>query len=223
MTTLTFWIDVDNTLIDNDRVKQDLFARLQETIGSKLNERFWEIYEEVRADKSVIDIPLTLQRLRDEIPLSEMDETTYKRAHAIFDDYPFDERLYPHTIEALQHLNELGTTVIVSDGDKVFQDNKIHTSGLFQAVQGRVMIYDHKQQHLNEIIERYPADHFVMVDDKPQILHETKKDLGARLTTVFVRQGKYASAPLPDGFAPDISVDSVEALRSYQAEQFLKP
>lgn len=223
MTTLTFWLDVDNTLIDNDTVKRDLFTQLQETIGKELNTRFWELYEEVRAEKSVIDIPLTLQRLRDETPLSEMDETTYKRAHAIFDEYPFDDRLYPHTIETLCHLNELGTTVIVSDGDKIFQDNKIRTSGLAQAVQGHVLIYTHKQEHLDEIIKRYPADHFVMVDDKPQILHETKILLGERLTTVFIRQGKYAHATPPKDFTPNITVDSIEALRSFSAQQFLNP
>lgn len=221
MSTLTFWIDVDNTLVDNDRVKQDLFDQLSNLLGEKLNTRFWEVYEEVRAEKSVVDIPLTLERLRNETPLTEMSDETYKRAHAIFDDYPFHERLYPHTLETLAHLGILGTTVIVSDGDQVFQSNKIRQSGLGQAVEGRVLIYEHKQRHLNEIIERYPAEHFVMIDDKPEILHETKAILGPRLTTVFVRQGKYAHANPPEGFTPDITVSTIADLETYTKEQFM--
>lgn len=222
MSTLTFWIDVDNTLIDNDRVKQDLFDQLQNLLGEKLNTRFWEVYEEVREEKGVVDIPLTLERLREETPLTEMSAEAYKRAHAIFDDYPFHERLYPHTLETLAYLGTLGTTVIVSDGDQVFQSNKIYRSGLAQAVKGRVLIYEHKQRHLDEIIARYPAEHFVMIDDKPQILHETKAILGQRLTTVFVQQGKYAHANPPEGFTPTITVSTIADLRTYTTEQFLK-
>ncbi|HEU5227908.1 MAG TPA: hypothetical protein VFU49_08870, partial [Ktedonobacteraceae bacterium] len=170
--TLVFWLDVDNTLLSNDDVKEDLDQHLQVELGPTLTRRFWEIYEQVRKEKDVVDIPLALARLREETPLSAMDEQTYRHVHSIFDNYPFYDRLYPHTLETLQHLRTLGLTVIVSDGDLCFQAEKIVNSSLAEAVEGRVLLFIHKQQHLDEIMQRYPADHYVMIDDKPDILQD---------------------------------------------------
>lgn len=221
MTTLVFLLDVDNTLLNNDKVKKDFDAHLQAELGPELTQRFWELYEEVRHEKSVIDIPETLRRLREETPLSKMDEQTYDHVVSIFENYPFFQALYPHTLETLAHLRTLGLTVIASDGDRFFQAEKIFHSNLAEAVEGRVLIYTHKQEHLDEIMRLYPADRYAMVDDKPEILADSKALLDNNLTTVFVHQGKYAAHELPANFTPDISVDHIADLRSYTAAQFL--
>lgn len=217
---LVFLLDVDNTLLANDEVKKELDRRLQEMIGHDLTGRFWEIYEQVRHEQGVIDIPLSLTRLREEVPVTQMDEATYQRIHALFDDFPFFDYLYPHVLETLHYLRTLGLTVIVSDGDRYFQAEKIENSHLATAVEERVLVYTHKQQHLEEILQRYPADQYVMVDDKAQILADSSALLGNRLTTVFVRQGKYAREPLPANFIPTISVDHIADLRNYTARDF---
>lgn len=218
---LVFLLDVDNTLLTNDEVKKELDRQLQGTIGRDLTRRFWEIYEQVRHEQGVIDIPLSLAHLREEIPVIQMNEATYQHVHAIFDDFPFFDYLYPHVLETLHYLRTLGLTVIVSDGDRYFQAEKIVNSHLAAAVEGRVLIYTHKQQHLEEILQRYPADQYVMVDDKAQILADSSALLDNRLTTVFVRQGKYAQEPLPANFTPTISVDHIADLRNYTAQDFL--
>lgn len=221
MPTLVFLLDVDNTLLDNDNVKKDFDAHLQTEVGPSLTERFWDIYERVRKEEEVVDIPRSLRELREQISLAEMDEQTFKHVESIFDNYPFFQALYPHTLETLAHLRSLGITVIVSDGDPLFQPEKIFHSNLADAVEGRVLIYIHKQQHLDEILSLYSADHYVMIDDKPDILDDSKHLLGDRLTTVFVLQGKYAAGEKPSNFAPDITVQHIGDLRSYSAAQFL--
>lgn len=222
MTTLVFWIDVDNTLLDNDAVKKDLDQHIQVELGTQLAERFWELYEQVRQEKSVIDIPLALTRLREETPLNVMDEETYRHVWSIFNNYPFFKELYPHVLETLQHLRTLGLTVIVSDGDMLFQGEKIINSNLAEAVEGRVLLYVHKQEHLAETMKVYPGDQYVAVDDKPEILDDTKRLLGTRVTTVFVQQGKYASGTKPANFAPDLTVAHIGDLRNASIEQFYK-
>lgn len=222
MVQLAFLLDVDNTLLANDKVKENLDHQLRSAMGDTLTGRFWEIYEQVRHERSVVDIPLALQRLREEVSEEELNEQTYQHIHTIFDAYPFFQYLYPHVIETLHHLRELGLTVIVSDGDQYFQSEKIENSHLAAAVEGRVLIYTHKQRHLEEILQRYPAEHYAMVDDKPQILADSEAILGSKLTTVFVRQGKYAREPLPANFTPAISVEHIGDLRDFSVEQFLR-
>jgi len=222
MVQLAFLLDVDNTLLANDEVKENLDHQLRAVLGTQLTARFWEIYEQVRHEQSVVDIPLSLSRLRAEVPKEQLDEQTYQRVHALFDTYPFFQNLYPHVIETLHHLREFGLTVIVSDGDQYFQAEKIVNSHLAAAVEGHVLIYTHKQQHLEEILQRYPAEHYVMVDDKAQILAESQALLGSKLTTVFVKQGKYAQGPLPANFTPTITVDHIRDLRDLTAQDFLR-
>ena len=223
MPSLVFLIDVDNTLIANDDVKRDFDAHLQVELGPKLTARFWELYEQARKESGVVNIPLALTWLRQQTPLTEMDEQTYLHVHSIFDNYPFFKALYPHALETLNYLRTLGLTVIVSDGDCVFQPEKIFNSALAEVVEGRVLIYVHKQQHLQEIMQRYPADHYVMIDDRPDILADSKAIMGDCLTTVFVKQGKYAEGEMPANFTPDITVLHIADLRNYSAEQFLRP
>ena len=222
MPTLVFLLDVDNTLIANDDVKDDIDQHLKVQMGEQLTARFWELYEQAREESEVVNIPLALQRLRAETPLNELDEETYRHVHSIFDNYPFYDKLYPYALETLRHLGTLGLTVIVSDGDMFYQPEKIYRSDLAETVGGRVLIYKHKQQHLDEIKRLYPADQYVMIDDKPQILADSRLIMGDVLTTVFVKQGKYAVLQHPEGFTPDISVLHIGDLRSYTAAQFLK-
>jgi FMN phosphatase YigB (HAD superfamily) len=222
MPSLVFWIDVDNTLLDNDRAKEEYDRSLQVELGPQLTTRFWQIYEEVREEKGVIDIPVALVKLREETPLNLLDEQTYQHVRSIFDNFPFQKLLYPQALETLAYLKTVGTTVIVSDGDKVFQAEKIFNSNLAEAVEGRVLLYIHKQEHLDEMMRQYPADHFAMIDDKPQILHDTKTMLGDRVTTVFVNQGKYASAQPPAQFTPDITVPHIADVQRLSKEQFLQ-
>ncbi len=222
MTQLAFLLDVDNTLLANDEVKGQLDQHLRDEMGDELTRRFWTIYEQVRLEQSVVDIPLSLQRLRAEVPTERLDQQTYQRVHALFDTYPFFQNLYPHALDTLHYLRTLGLTIIVSDGDQYFQAEKIINSHLAEAVEGRVLIYTHKQRHLEEILQRYPSDHYVMIDDKAEILADTKKVMGERLSTAFVKQGKYAQEALPENFSPDISVEHIGDLRNVTAEQFLR-
>ncbi len=221
MPTLVFLIDVDNTLIDFDHVKDDLDEHIKVQMGETVTTRFWELYERTREESGEINIPLALQWLREQTPLSELDEQTYLHVHSLFDNYPFFNVLYPHTLETLHYLRTLGLTVILTDGDCYFQAEKIFNSAIAETVDGHVLIYTHKQEHFNEIMLQYPADQYAMIDDKPQILAESKLILGNKLTTVFVQQGKYAAVPKPENFDPDISVQHFGDLRSYSAEQFL--
>jgi len=220
--TLVFLLDVDNTLIANDDIKDDIDEHLKVQMGEQLTARYWELYEQAREESEVVNIPLALQRLRAETPLNVLDEETYRHVHSIFDNYPFYDKLYPNARETLRHLGTLGLTVIVSDGDMFYQAEKIYRSDLAETVEGRVLIYKHKQQHLDEIKQLYPADQYVMIDDKPQILADSRLIMGDVLTTVFVKQGKYAVNQHPEGFTPDISVLHIGDLRSYSAAQFLK-
>ncbi|MFL5660843.1 MAG: HAD family hydrolase [Ktedonobacteraceae bacterium] len=222
MQELVFLLDVDNTLLDNDAIKADWDKQLQVELGPKLTRRFWEIYEQVRKEMGVVDIPLALSRLREQTPSTELDEQTYQHVHSLFDNYPFYKRLHPYAIETLEHLRAMGLTVIVSDGDPVFQAEKVTGSHLAEAVEGRVLLFTHKQEHLDEIMRAYPADHYVMIDDHPQILHESKQIMRDRLTTVFVMQGHYASGQLPEGLTPDLTVPHIGDLRNYRKEQLLQ-
>lgn len=222
MFQLAFLLDVDNTLLANDDVKENLDQHLQVELGAALTRRFWEIYEQVRQEQSVINIPHALELLRTETSLQALDEQTYQHVHSLFDNYPFFQNLYPEAIETLQYLRTLGLTIIVSDGDQYFQAEKIVNSQLAETVEGRVLIYIHKQQHLDEILRLYPAEHYVMIDDKAPILASSKAILGARLSTVQVRQGKYAREGLPAGFTPEICVEHIRDLRNVTADQFLR-
>ena len=222
MPTLIFWIDVDNTLLDNDSVKADLDQHIQVELGPKLAERFWDIYEQVRHERSVVDIPLSLERLREQTPPSDMDAEVYRHVWSIFNNYPFFKALYPDVLETLHYLRTLGLTVIVSDGDMFFQAEKIVNSNLAEAVEGRVLLYIHKQEHLDATMKAYPGDHYVLIDDKPDILDDTKRLMGEQVTTVFVMQGKYATGAKPNNFSPDLTVLHFGDLRDYTAEQFLQ-
>ena len=220
--TIVFLIDVDNTLINNDHVKNEIDEVLKVELGETLTARYWDLYEKARHEEGYVDIPLALKWLREQTPLSELDEQTYLHVLSIFYNFPFFDALYPHTLETLRYLETIGLTVIVSDGDLYYQAEKIIRSALAEAVGGRVLIYTHKQKHLQEILQKYPTDHYAMIDDRPDILTDSKTMMGKILTTVFVEQGKYAAGAKPSNFAPDIHVLHIGDLRNYSKEQFLK-
>lgn len=204
---IVFLIDVDNTLLDNDRFAADLTARLDQDFGKAERERYWSIYRERRDKVSYADYLGTLQQFR----VGSDNETALLQMSAFLLDYPFNERLYPRARDAIQHLNDMGTTVILSDGDIVFQPRKIQRSGLWDAVEGRVLIYLHKERMLDVVLRDFPANHYVMIDDKPQLLSAMKLAMAGRLTTVFVRQGHYAteSESVAIDPAPDVVVEQI--------------
>lgn len=188
---VVFLLDVDNTLLDNDRVIDDLRTHLAREFGIEKRDRYWEIFEALRAELGYADYLGALQRYR----LGAMNDPRLLTMSAFLVDYPFADRLYPGALRAVEHLRRWGPTVILSDGDVVFQPRKIQRSGLWNAVEGRVLIYIHKERMLDDVERRYPARRYVMVDDKLRILAAMKKVLEDRLTTIFPRQGHYALDP----------------------------
>lgn len=185
---LVFLFDVDNTLLDNDRVTADLKRQLETEVGHERQERYWVIFEELRAELGYADYLGALQRYRAIYP---RDPRVLTVSHFLL-QYPFANRLYPNSLDAVDYVKQIGTPVILSDGDVVFQPHKIHDSGLYEAFDGAVLIYIHKEVELEDVEKRYPADHYVLIDDKLRILTAVKKIWKERVTTVFVRQGHYA-------------------------------
>jgi FMN phosphatase YigB (HAD superfamily) len=184
-----FLIDVDNTLLDNDAVEADFHRHLAAQLGQERAERYWTIFEELRSELGYADYLGALQRLRGAYP----HEPHLLQASTYVIEYPFAERVYAGALDTVRRLNELGRTVILSDGDVVLQPHKIRRSGVWAAVGGDVLVYVHKEHELDDVERRYPADHYVMVDDKLRILDAIKRDWGSRVTTVFLRQGHYAT------------------------------
>lgn len=207
--SLAFLIDVDNTLLDNDRAKADEAAYLRRLVGEEPASRFWEIYEQVRREEDVVDYPLTLARFEKAF-VGQLAKETLAQLATFLVSFPFPEYLYPGALETLEYLGGLGTTAITSDGDASFQGLKIVRSGISAAVEGRVVLYLHKEQHLDEIMALFPAQHYVVIDDKARVLSAQKKQMGSLCTTVHVCQGKYAEmAPAPGELPPDIAVASI--------------
>ncbi|MGH7184019.1 MAG: HAD family hydrolase [Nitrospiraceae bacterium] len=188
---VVFLLDVDNTLLDNDRIVTDLGHHLVQEFGDESRDRYWGIFEGLRKALGYADYLGALQRYRDET----MNDQRLLMMSSFLVDYPFAERLYPGALDVIAHLRRWGSTVILSDGDVVFQPRKIRQAGLWDAVEGRVLVYVHKEQRLEDVERWYPARHYAMVDDKLGILAAMKQVWGERLTTVFPRQGHYAFDP----------------------------
>jgi FMN phosphatase YigB (HAD superfamily) len=210
---VVFLLDVDNTLLDNDQVERDLRSHLEAAFGHERQERYWQIFEELRAELGYADYLGALQRYR----LEHLRDPHLLEISLFLVNYPFAERLYPGALAIVQQLNTLGPTVILSDGDVVFQPRKVEQSGLWQAVAGRVLIYIHKEQMLDDVAERQPAKHYVMIDDKLRVLAAMKRVWDDRLTTVFPRQGHYALDPKLVATNPpaDVAVERIGDLLGY--------
>jgi FMN phosphatase YigB (HAD superfamily) len=213
-----FLLDVDNTLLDNDRFAADLGEHLELAFGASERARYWEIFGRLREQLGLADYLGSLQTFR-----TGLDDHPELLAMSDFLlEYPFAARLFPRALEAVAHLSSLGRPVVLSDGDIVFQPRKIRRSGIWDAVAGRVMIYLHKERVLDHMQKRYPADHYVMVDDKPNLLAAMKSALNEALTTVFVRQGHYALAPQSNSLepAPDMTIERIGDLIHHQLSDF---
>jgi FMN phosphatase YigB (HAD superfamily) len=213
---VVFFFDVDNTLLDNDYVSLDLKRHLISKIGEASAFRYWEIFEQLRKELGYADYLGALQRYRIENP---RDPKVLAVSHFMV-NYPFANRLFPGSLDAVAHAERLGRAVILSDGDVVFQPRKIDRSGLYEAFEGRVLIYIHKELELDDVEEKYPASHYVMVDDKVRILTAIKKHWGDRVTTVFPRQGHYAldAAEVAKYPKPDITIERIGELQEALTE-----
>jgi FMN phosphatase YigB (HAD superfamily) len=209
-----FLLDVDNTLLDNDRIIVDLRRHLEHEFGAASAERYWAIFEQLRAELGYVDYLGALQRYRDTIEHDGSHDHRLLQMSNFLLDYPFADRLYPRALDVVAHLSTLGTTVILSDGDVVFQPRKVWRSGLWRAVRGRVLIYAHKEQQLDQVQRLYPAERYVLVDDKLRLLTAAKHVLRERLVTVFPRQGHYALDAVDNARYPaaDCAVDSIADL-----------
>jgi FMN phosphatase YigB (HAD superfamily) len=188
---IVFLFDVDNTLIDNDCVQADLKEHLEQEYGVAARDRYWEILEQLRNELGYVDYLGALERFR----IETIHRPDVLRMSSWLVDYPFAARLYPDALGAVKHVRQWGTAVILSDGDAVFQPRKVERSGLWHAFDNRVLIYVHKEQELDDVERFYPADHYVLIDDKLRILTAVKKIWGERVTTVFPKQGHYAHDP----------------------------
>ncbi len=216
---VVFLVDVDNTLLDNDRIIADLVGYLEREVGRDCKQRYWTIFEEMRNELGYADYLGALQRYRVENP----------RDHQLFAvssylaEYPVADRIFPGSLEVIEHLKKWGPTVILSDGDVVFQPRKIERSGLAAAVEKKVLIYIHKEEELEDVEHCYPGEHYVLVDDKLRILAVVKDVWGERVTTVFPRQGHYALDPdtVARYPAPDVSIERIGNLLKYDLASLL--
>jgi FMN phosphatase YigB (HAD superfamily) len=191
MHDLVVLFDVDNTLLNNDRVQADLSVHIGVEHGEAARQRYWEIFEQLRAELGYADYLGALERYR----IEDLHDPRLLRISNWLVDYPFDERLYPGALDAIRHAKQWGPVVILSDGDAVFQPRKVERSGLWREVDGHVLIYVHKEDELDDVERLYPARRYVLIDDKLRILDAVKRSWGERVTTVFPRQGRYATDP----------------------------
>lgn len=219
--SLVFLLDVDNTLLDNDRAKSDMQKQLLEALGKDGSDRFWQLYEEVRKELDVVSYPQVIKQFA----ASWQDKVVAQKAADVINNLPYKKYVYPGTLPAIRHLTALGEVAILSDGDEDYQPRKIANAGLTQAVGGPadVLIYTHKETCFQDVMQRLPADHYVLVDDKEKILAGAKEFMGDCLTTVWVKQGHYAADPAqyrkPD---PDITLDNIGQLCDLGREEFAR-
>jgi len=215
---IVFLVDVDNTLLDNDRVQDDLKRHLEREFGAACRDRYWAILEALFVELGYRDYLGALQRFRTEHPHDV--HLTSMSSYLI--DYPFANRLYPGALDVLERFRAWGPTVILSDGDVVFQPRKVERSGISEAVDGHVLIYIHKEEALDDVEQRYPAQHYVLVDDKPRILAAVKETWGERVTTIFPRQGQYARDA--KAYRPaDLTVERIGDLLTHDLPALLSP
>jgi FMN phosphatase YigB (HAD superfamily) len=215
--TVVFLFDVDNTLIDNDRVQADLKEYLEQMYGVAARDRYWAILEELRDELGYVDYLGALERFR----MENIHRPDVLRISNWLVDYPFADRLYPGALSAVKHVRQWGTAVILSDGDAVFQPRKVERSGLWDAFDSHVLIYVHKEQELADVERFYPADHYVLIDDKLRILTAVKNIWRERVTTIFPKQGRYAFDPSIVAYPPaDIELARIGDLISYDLSTF---
>lgn len=216
---IAFLFDVDNTLLDNDRVRRDLVAAIDRSVGTERGKRFWELYEEIRRECDYVDFPHTLERFTLTFP----DEPGFPAMADAVLSYPYRSAAFPGAHEVLRRTGTIGPAAILSDGDPVYQPAKVARAGFADEVGGRVFVFAHKEDHLDEVERRLPAERYVLVDDKPRILAAAKERLGDRLITLHVCQGRYAHAAEHDTHPPaDRSVDAIADILDIDLTTFLE-
>jgi len=215
---IVFLVDVDNTLLDNDRIQEDLKRHLEREFGARTRDRYWAILEALFVELGYRDYLGALQRYR----VEHLKDVHLMSMSSYLVDYPFANRLYAGALDVIERLRTLGPTVILSDGDVVFQPRKVERSGIWEAVDGNVLIYIHKEEELDDVARRYPAQHYVLIDDKPRILAAVKEAWGDRVTTVFPRQGQYARDA--KSYRPaDVTVERIGDLLTHDFSGLLLP
>lgn len=214
---VVFLVDIDNTLLDNDRIQADLKEHLEREFGPSCRDRYWAILERLFDELGYRDYLGALQQFRVENP----HEVRLLSLSSFLVDYPFANVLYPRALDVLARLRTRGSTVILSDGDVVFQPRKAERSGIWTAVGGHVLIYIHKEKELEDVERRDPAERYVMIDDKPRILTAVKQIWGPRVTTVFPKQGSYAHDPdaLAANPSPDITIEHIGELVHFDLDR----
>jgi FMN phosphatase YigB (HAD superfamily) len=214
-----FLFDVDNTLLDNDKIQKDLRDYLIRTVGPECEESYWQTLEQLRSELGYVDYLGSLQRYR----IAHPRDLQILSVSKYLIEYPFANRLYPGSLDAVAHVSNWGPAAILSDGDAVFQPWKVERSGLAEAFHRHVLIYIHKEDMLDDVEQRFPADHYVMVDDKLRILDAIKKIWKDRVTTVFVDQGHYAKDPANTSrYSPaDIKIERIGDLAELPRARFL--
>lgn len=217
---VVFLVDVDDTLLDNDRIELDLQEHLEHEYGVAARDRYWAIQDALFTELGYRDYLGALQRYRVEHPT----DVALLAMSSYLVDYPFAGRLYPHALDVLRHLRAWGPVVILSDGDVVLQPRKVERSGIHAAVEGHVLIYIHKEEALGDVERRYRADHYVVIDDKPRILSAVKHLWGSRVTTVLPRQGRYATETDLDRVEPppDVIVEGIGDLLDFDRAALLE-
>ena len=222
MTThdIVFLFDIDNTLVDNDHVQADLKQHLATTYGPEARDRYWEILEQLRTELGYVDYLGALERYR----LEALHRPEILRMSNWMIDYPFADRVYPGGLDAVRHVRQWGLPVVLSDGDAVFQPRKVERSGIWNEFEGRVLIYIHKEEELDDVERLYPARHYVLIDDKLRILTTAKKVWGDRVTTIFPKQGHYALDPavLTQYPPADVDLTAIGDLKKYDLKQLVK-
>jgi FMN phosphatase YigB (HAD superfamily) len=210
--------DVDNTLLDNDRVVADLMRYMDRELGKERQQEYWQIFEALRKELGYADYLGALQRYR---VLHPRDSNVLALSQFLV-NYPFANRLFPESLDVIEQAKTWGPVAILSDGDVVFQPRKIDRSGLFETVERNVLIYVHKEFELEEVESRYPADHYIVVDDKLWLLDAMKRHWDDRVTTVWPRQGHYVTDPrvatLP---APDVTLNRIGEMLSWTLDAML--
>ena len=213
---MVFLFDVDNTLLDNEAIKVELRTSMGDLVGLEEALTFWNLYEEVRADLGFVHLPETLERFAQQYE----GLATPRAVSDLIYGFDFAGSIFPGALEAVEHARELGLPVILSDGDQLFQRHKIHSAGLYDVFEGRVLVYAHKEREVADIRSQYPADRYVILDDKPRIHASLKEILGQTVTTILVKQGRYAEEPLQDeGVSLDLQIPSIGAFCKVTAEQ----
>ena len=217
--SVIFLLDVDNTLLDNDRITADLRDHLEREVGLDRARSYWMFFEQLRTELGYADYLGALQRYR----IAHPRDPHLLTVSRFLVDYPFAERLFPKALEVITHLKQWGKVVILSDGDVVFQPRKIDRSGLFNIVDGNVLVYIHKELELKDVEQRYPADQYVVIDDKLRILTAMKAYSGSRVTTIFARQGHYARDPqtLATYPPPDVALERIEDLLGFDLQRLI--